>query len=104
MPRKSTKISTRDLAKKQVKNPLLKKPSLEEFLKQASKWHDRWGAICTPPFDNKQTYLDYQKMFYIQNIQDLSGAEYNKMVQAHTKNVQARLNTVLENLTKKKGK
>jgi hypothetical protein len=40
-------------------------------------------------------------MFYIQNIQDLSGADYNKMVQAHTKNVKERLNKVLSNLTKK---
>ena len=101
MPKKLTKTSTKDSAKKQEKNQLLKKPSLEEFLNQASKWHDKWGAICTPPFDNKQTYLDYQKMFYIQNIQDLSGADYNKMVQAHTKNVKERLNKVLSNLTKK---
>lgn len=77
---------------------------MEEFLNQASNWHDKWGTLCTPPFDNKQTYLDYQKMYYLQQIQDLSGAEYNKLIQSHTKNVQERLYKVLDNLTKKKGK
>lgn len=41
-------------------------------------------------------------MFYIQQIQDLSGAEYNKLVQSHTKSVKERLNKVLENIEKEK--
>lgn len=99
MPKKLKKTSTKDSVKKQEK--LLKKPNLEEFLKQASNWHDKWGALCTPPFNDKSVYLDYQKMFYIQNIQDLSGAEYNMLVQKQTKDVVSRFNKILDKHNKK---
>ena len=84
-------------AKKKSALVLQKKPSLEEFLEKASDWHKKWGKLCKPPLDNLKMYLDYQKMFYISTINDMSDADYNKFVSKQTKSVVDRLNNILSN-------
>ena len=99
MPKKSKKTSKSGLEskpKKQVKKQevsvLQKKPNLDEFLKQASDWYDRWGNLCTGPLSNKQAYLDYQKMFYLSTLADMTDVDYHKFVDSTTKNVVGRFN------------
>ena len=112
MPKKSKKTSKSGLeskpkkrVKKQEVSILQKKPNLDEFLKQASDWYDRWGNLCTGPLRNKQAYLDYQKMFYLSTLSDMTDVDYHKFVDSTTKNVVGRFNKIIEStkdLTKKK--
>lgn len=102
MPKKQErKLSKHTEEKEQPSLKLERKPNLDEFLKKADDWYDKWGAMCAVPLNTKQAYLDYMKMYYVQYIQDMSNLDYNKFVKQTSKQVVQRFEGVLDNLTKK---